>query len=48
VTAWLSDQKDAGRTVVTLALRNLDASSVFTILHSRNASENVPMLVVGV
>ena len=48
VTAWLRDQKRAGRTVVTLVLRNLDPSSVFTILHSRNASENVPQLVVGV
>jgi glucose/arabinose dehydrogenase len=48
VTGWLRDQKDAGRTIVTLALRNLDPSSVFTILHSRNASENVPQLVVGV
>jgi glucose/arabinose dehydrogenase len=48
LTSWLRSQKDAGRTIVTLALRNLDASSVFTILHSRNASENVPMLVVGV
>ena len=48
VTAWLRAQKDAGRTIVTLVLRNLDSSSVFTILHSRNAADNVPLLVVGV
>jgi glucose/arabinose dehydrogenase len=45
---FLRAQKEAGRSIVTLALRNLDPTSAFTILHSRNASSNGPQLVVSV
>ena len=46
VTSWLRAQRAAGRSILTLALRNLDASSAFTVLHSRQGSFNGPQLVL--
>jgi hypothetical protein len=46
ITNFLRNQKDAGRTIVTFVLRNLESSSVYTILQSRTSGVG-PQLVVS-
>jgi hypothetical protein len=48
ITEFLRQQRAAGRTIVTFALRNLDNSSVVTVLAARDAATNGPQLVVSV
>lgn len=46
LTAFIAGERARGRTIVTLVLRNLEASSAVTIFNSREAANNKPELVV--
>lgn len=46
LTEFLRTERQAGRTIVTLALRNLDPSQVFSLFYSREAATNLPQLLV--
>ncbi len=46
VTAYLKQEKAAGRHVVTLALRNEDRSSPYDVFNSREATADRPELVI--
>lgn len=48
ITSFLRGEKQAGRRIVTFALRNLTSSQVYTLLYSREAAAGGPQIVVSI
>src|SRR6185436_15809474 len=46
VTTYVRNEKNAGRNLISLAVRNPSSSTVFVMLNSREAAANKPQLIV--